>query len=427
MRAGFATTSITPGPGVPMAGYGTRLQGALGTHDELEARAVWLEQGATAVALVSTDLVAVDTTLTDEVGQRLADVLEPDKGLILTATHSHAGPVVVRTRVGSRNDQPGAERVAPMIAERVAAAVREARARARPARVGAGRTTIEGLGSNRRRLDGPFNPTATVASIQTADGQPIVALMHYACHPTVLDASNRLYSAEYPGAARRLVEARTGMPVVFLQGAAGDVSTRFTRREPSFTEVERFGRLLAEPVANLIMTLHPNREGPLACVSRTVRLPTRRLPSAAEAERAVAAADERLEGLRAGGAAPGAVRVAETALFGARRTLRLVHEGLAPEIEARLAAVRLDGLRLVTVPGELFTANAAEITRQAGDGDLVVVGYANGYVGYLPAPGEEDGYEVGASVVSAEGVQALVRAAVEVAGAVGADNEQEER
>jgi hypothetical protein len=412
LYAGFATTPLPFAPGLPMAGYGTRTDGALGTHDVLEARCVWLQAGELALALVSVDLVAVDAQMVAAVRHRLADILPAD-GVILSATHTHAGPVVVRERIGSRTDQPGADRSAPVVEQQVEHVVRMARARARPARTGFARANVAGLGLNRRRPDGPADHTVTVLLLESELAEPVAALVRYSCHPTALDAGNRLYSADFPGIARREIEETTGVPAVFFNGTAGDVSTRFTRTESSFAEVGRFGQLLADAAVQALASVRPTETGPLRLANRQLTLPTRRLPGRAEAEQAVAEAEQRFESLCRQQVAASDRRVAETALFGARRTLRLVTDGLPATLDARVTAIQIGRLTLVTLPGEPFTEVGGEIVRRAG-GDVAVLGYTNGYIGYLPTAHAQDGYEVGASVVSAAGVDLLVTAASEL-------------
>lgn len=294
LHAGFATTPLPFAPGLHMAGYGTRTEGALGTHDALEARGVWLQAGELAVALVSVDLVAVDARLVTAVRQRLADILPAD-GAILSATHTHAGPVVVRERIGSRTDQPGADLIAPLVEQQVEDVIRMARARARPARTGFARANVAGLGLNRRRPDGPADETVMVLLVESERAEPVAALVRYSCHPTVLDAGNRLYSADFPGIARREIEQTSGVPAVFFNGTAGDVSTRFTRTESSFAEVGRFGHLLAGAAVQALSSIRPTETGPLRLARRQLTLPTRRLPGRAEAEQAVAEAEQRFD------------------------------------------------------------------------------------------------------------------------------------
>ena len=87
--------------------------------------------------------------------------------------------------------------------------------------------------------------------------------------------------------------------------------------------------------------------------------------------------------------------------------------GLPVTLDASISAIQIGRLTLVTLPGEPFTEVGGEIVRRAG-GDVAVLGYTNGYIGYLPTAAAQDGYEVGASVVSAAGVDLLVTAASEL-------------
>ena len=68
--------------------------------------------------------------------------------------------------------------------------------------------------------------------------RPIAVLWSYACHPVGFPARTRV-SADFPGVVRRALRDAHGaeLPVLFLQGFAGDVrpretgaTTRFTRR-----------------------------------------------------------------------------------------------------------------------------------------------------------------------------------------------------
>jgi hypothetical protein len=75
-------------------------------------------------------------------------------------------------------------------------------------------------------------------------GQPLLTIVNYACHPTTLAWDNTLISPDYVGAMRETIEARTGVPTLFIQGASGDVGPQ----EGFVGDVEiadRNGRMLA--------------------------------------------------------------------------------------------------------------------------------------------------------------------------------------
>ena len=77
-----------------------------------------------------------------------------------------------------------------------------------------------------------FNPeiiaddTLTVGRVSTRDGKIIATIANYACHPTTLAWENMAISPDYVGMARKLVEAETKAPMLFLQGASGELSPR---------------------------------------------------------------------------------------------------------------------------------------------------------------------------------------------------------
>lgn len=77
-----------------------------------------------------------------------------------------------------------------------------------------------------------FNPeivaddTLTVGRIADLDGRIVATIANYACHPTTLAWDNRAISPDYVGEARELVQRETGAPMLFLQGASGDLSPR---------------------------------------------------------------------------------------------------------------------------------------------------------------------------------------------------------
>ncbi len=74
--------------------------------------------------------------------------------------------------------------------------------------------------------DIPADDTLAVGRIADRAGNIIGTIANYACHPTTLAWNNRAISPDYVGEARIMVEASTGAPMLFLQGASGDLSPR---------------------------------------------------------------------------------------------------------------------------------------------------------------------------------------------------------
>src|SRR4051812_49124458 len=232
--------------------------------------------------------MAVDAGWTRDVRARAAAELGLDAGAVLiAATHTHSaqgqlfaydGPVGPALRaLLEESEGPCDDGLRTALADGVIACLRKALAQLRPARARAGWTDVAGIGSNRLVPGGPVDPRCLYVAFDALDDEPIAAIVHYACHPTVLAATDLVVSPDFPGVAIRRLDALLGGVHLFLNGALGDVSTRDTRRVQTRDEVGRFGRLLAEfataantrtielevdlAATSAVLELLPNRNG----------------------------------------------------------------------------------------------------------------------------------------------------------------------
>lgn len=89
----------------------------------------------------------------------------------------------------------------------------------------------------------------------------LVTFVIHNCHPTIMNGHTPFFSAEYPGAALRLLkENHPSEFFLFMQGADGDISTRFTRQGQTYDEVLRLGTVLKDQVETQLTSkpvLHP--------------------------------------------------------------------------------------------------------------------------------------------------------------------------
>src|SRR5579859_1705891 len=236
MKAGVAKVDITPPVGVQMWGYFNRLKGAEGTIDPLYARVLVLEAGDQRLAYVDLDL---GRTFGPASIERLRQAAKQNSGincLIVQATHTHAGPVVMDVYPSGT---PAWETAA---LEKIEQAIQQAHDHAVPVRLGTGYGKAY-IGYNRRRLnpDGtvtmvwnnsarvatwPVDSTVSILRIDRMDGQPLAVLVNYACHPVTFGSDNMRFSADFPGVMCKVVEKAFGdKPLAFfMQGAPGDIN-----------------------------------------------------------------------------------------------------------------------------------------------------------------------------------------------------------
>jgi hypothetical protein len=446
LRAAAVRVDVTPPPGSPLAGYGARGDAVShGVHDPLEATLVWLSDDASGrdVVWVGLDVVGADGEISAALAGAVAAAIGRPRATVLVCashTHSSAAAWFFRPTAGfdvgttGREEAVAARRV---LVDRIAAAAGRLPAALRAVRLVATEGRVDGVGANRHDPDGPHDPTSGVLTVLDEHGTVLAVITDYGCHPTVLGHDNLLWSADWPGAARRALSgalaslapfpgARTGDPgagapvVLFLQGAAGDSSARFVRRSQTFDEADRLGGRYAGQVLDALLEAPLDElSGPLTVVRRVVPLPTKRtLPPAlaSERERQARAAWEEVRRNHPDGSPE--ERLARTRHEGTLVDRHLAEAGLPPTLDLPLTVVALADRAWVHLPVELFASFALRIRAGSPFAATRVIGYTDGYLGYVAdAEAHRNGvYEAAVSMFDDEGSELLCEAAIDLLG-----------
>ncbi len=354
LRAGAAAVDITPPTGFPMWGYAARKDaGSDGVLDPLFARAVVLAVGNQKLAIVALDLGRAPTRQST---QTIRDLVRKGAGIdhiLLVGSHTHHGPVI------ETDDWPTPQTsYVRQLEKKLADVILQADKKLVPARFGVAAKDV-GWNRNRqsRRADKPVDPQLTVLRLEDASGKPIATLVNFAAHPTMHPAKVLKFSADYPGHLAKRVEKETGAPCLFLQGAAGDLSTNAGKAPGP----EKFGRALADEVLKLAATIK--------CEAKPTTLKVRE-------------EDFRFKG-RVDLGNPLIKAALSRAFFPAIIAFyeREYREGVRPH----LTTVLLDGrVGFVGVSGEFFCSHALRLKQRARLEHLLFLGYCNDYQQYFP-------------------------------------------
>lgn len=386
MRVGFARVRLPVPPGTPMGGYTFREGTAIGTLDSLTISIITWYDGQRRAALALADVICVNSDLTQAVRAAVPDV----DMLWLAASHTHAGPETGCVPGGAATPAAWLDAIQTAVQRAAALAVHAERESDGYAYTGA----LRDVGAVRSSAGSdPVVPLDVVEVI--AGGRRAGLLVVLPVHPTVLPSDNLLVSADLTGAVRRSLSRRLepGTWLAVATGAAGDISTRHTRQGTGPGELERLGDLVAARCADLLAG--PGRtawteDSAIAWQTRTVQLEPKAAIS--DVDSLMTAASSALATARREDD-PVAQRIATGNLHGARLAARF-----APpwhDIDAEVAALRLGELALAALPGEPFLG-LADTIRSGRGAPTLVLGYANGYPGYLPdrAAYAATGYEV---------------------------------
>jgi neutral ceramidase len=387
LSASTVQIDITPPVGTPLEGYGARKGVSQGIHDSLVAQLLLLKSGENQVALICMDLLGVGSAFTHQVRDGIEKATGiPGTGILLACSHTHAGPA------GYIDELPGLPVSSDPELQRITirqltGAALWAQQKLEPARLGVGKGIVEGIGRNRNDPEhGAVDEELVLLRVDDVNARPMAVMMNYGCHPTVLGYQNLLISADFPGAARsalRKVFPRTVF--LFTNGASGDVSTRFTRREQTFTEVKRMGNILAGEVLKVMESVITESHVDLTCHIEPMKLPIRPFPPIEEAEEVLHELETELEKLKDSGASHGDIRVATTRVEGATIQVVLAKE-LAGRtlIDTELQVLELGPLGLIGLPGEPFVRTVLDIKAKSSMSYTAVISYANDEVGYFP-------------------------------------------
>jgi hypothetical protein len=289
--------------------------------------------------------------------------------------------------------------------------LRAGRGRVR-ARWHAGET--EAVGGNRYRPDGPHDTSFGVLELRRDDDTPAALLFDYASHPTVLGPDNLSWSADWPGATRRELAALIGRPVAaFLQGAAGDASSRFVRRGRGHDEVRTLGGHLATSISRTLAAATSSAAtGPVRLSRSVLHLPYRDVPTIEHSLELREAAEREWQRELAGhGEDHPAVRIAQTRYEGCAMLAAMAASdrptGCA---EVPVSVVSLGEIAWLHTPFELFASLGLRIRRGSPFRHTRVIGYTDGYLGYLPdADGHRDGiYESYVTLFGPDAAEVLV-------------------
>jgi hypothetical protein len=421
-----------------MMGYALRTEPARGRRDPLAARALYLRSGPggdPGLLLVVLDVCLIAVSQAAEVRARIAaQTALPVERILVCCTHTHAGP---ETGLAAAHEKREAPPQAEALLAAAAQAGVEAVAAAAPARLGVGCGAAR-IGRNRACADGPVDAQALVVRVDRevgGDATPLAVVFVHGCHPTVLGHEHLEYSADWPGAAARTIEASLrGVTAIYACGAHGDVDPRtrglqdVAREGRSLgvapEEMETLGREIGLVVAEAAAAIETAGDAIVGAATTRVRLG---VPGAALAPEARAAWLERRfgEAVAALGLPPGEApqardlfriahersrdlppdaardRIGRVRLYLRDRQAPYYASGLAQDVE--LHVLRLGGALLLALPFEAsaevgldwkdralaLAAGAGSSGRPIGAAGLVSL--ANGWLRYLPHPRHFEG------------------------------------
>jgi hypothetical protein len=428
LRGGCAKVNITPPVGVWLSGYASRDKPSDDIFDDLYAKALVLDSGSNAVAIISVDLLWIPPQITRQVREIVTDKTGiPGQNVLVSSTHTHFGPrIFSRMKLGpeTADNKVDADYVRTLV-KKMANSVFITHKNMQAVKLGAARGRLPEIVYNRRtRLAdgtvkmsfslpdeviatrrirqgsggstrvtftlppeqpqltfGPIDPEAWILRVDDSEGQIIGSVVNFACHAVSGSGyENWFYSisTDFPGETTRIVEQAEGGICLFTPGTCGNIVPLKRGKESRF----EIGRAIAGEAIRRLQFLPTTDEIDIEAMTAEVVMPLKQDLS------------------------PG----------------RIMDAGEDKKhLTTEFQILKLGDVYILGLPGEVLVEIGLEIKRKAGIRKLVIIALANDPIGYV-CPGEaydEGGYESGTGTNLAKGAgEIMVKQALDLIGRV---------
>jgi hypothetical protein len=398
-----------------MAGF-FHYRAAETVDDDLTARALVLDDGATRLAIVVCDLISLKANIVAVARARISEMYGiPPERVMISCTHTHTGPVTSENR-GVQPDQAYME----WLPVRIADAVGIACSRLAPAQVAYGSADVSGVCFNRRfrmrdgtvvfnpgvgnpdiiEPAGPTDPQVTTLLVEDTSGTPLAVWACLSTHYVGTDHECAL-SADYYGYFADAIRRGLGERCVGIlaNGTSGNINTIDVHQVLPLKGTARarlVGTAVAAAAIQGVMTRGRHQdvilEGQTMALNVTRWNVTADDIALAEAIMAQPAGSDVQPAARFSYVVGQPIPAPQVRPYasGMLDLARLPDRG-----ETELQVMRIGDFALVALPGEIFVEFGLTIKAESPFDTVAVVGLANDHIGYVPTEEafRQGGYE----------------------------------
>ncbi|WP_236974296.1 neutral/alkaline non-lysosomal ceramidase N-terminal domain-containing protein [Membranihabitans maritimus] len=268
--------NITPDNSQNLLGYGART--STGVNDSIYHRILVMDDGKSEFFLVSSDICLVSPSEYERVKAMVMKEFGINGNQFWwSVTHTHSAPEVgppglPEVFLGNRYEHNFDTAYTNFTVRELLSGLREARRLVQPSEFGVGwgfsqaninRRARDINGHTRLGMnpDGPVDRKIGILKIvEKGSGDPIALLSNYAIHGTVMSGQNLLISGDAPGVVSQYVEEKTGAPLLFINGAAGNIAPIYSvYPSPGAGHLEEFKVLLGDKILQAQEAIVANR------------------------------------------------------------------------------------------------------------------------------------------------------------------------
>lgn len=394
LKAASKSAVVTPNYPVWQAGGATRKEKAIGVYSDVKAMVLLLEINSSPLLLASIDATALDPADNEVLVQRISSTAKIDPGhIFIAATHTHSAPAL-------RNNSNDQNVVDPEYKEHVfntlVQLTLECSENLEEASVFYRKGEIIGYYGNRDCKDKEGDQSCVLLEFKNQAGKNIAALVNLHCHPTFLDQSRLLISADLAGALRKYLSAPLGIEPLFICGVTGDMSSRYWRKDQSYFSLEHSAQAIAEKILQFPKAeeLHLDQMK-MKYIEYPIHQKIDHVAWQAKLDQYLKQDETETD--------PIEKRLLQTKIRGARNMLRVKESTV--DLLLRSAIIDLGELQIVTFNNDPVVAFGKKIKQASPKKLCITLNHVNGEVGYLVEKADFDTGYIG-KVTKAEPGQA---------------------
>lgn len=384
MRAALYEKDITPPLGCYMAGLYRKVL-AEDVLEKLHVKALVIECGGEAVAILEIDLCMYHDDLHDIVTKRIEEYtgIAP-KNVLICANHTHKGiPVYDSPEIGAYADAPYTDVVYRLIADCVILAYK----RLEDAELFFGKSIAEGIAFNRTFImkNGEFktnvqwdkeNIAGTLSGvdeevpvlfIKDKSGVPKGALLSFACHNDVNSA--KAYSGGFSSILAKELKKKYGEDfiTVFVPGTCGDINHINPNGGTNSETYIKMGMVLADAVEDALLNSKPILAGKISSKKEKIKIPKRKYTKESILENIKDFCD------------------VDNEIAFVRNIVFFEACNNETEREVILQCIKIGDVFIFGYSGEIFVDYGLQLKKVVGSDKIIIATLANRYCGYVPA------------------------------------------
>ena len=398
--AGASREDTTPEIGACLYGYIPN-NASTSVHDNLHVTCLAVSQYEKTVLLITAEIGDIQTALTEEIREKIAEENNiPKEHIIIASTHTHSAPNLSGTvGWGDLDMKYYNEIFLPAILK----VSKDAIAKMAPAEIATGVTkSLVGINRREQYINGQiglgqnpygcFDPNMTVVSIRNADTKDgILNLIHYGCHGTTAGLGQEI-TRDWSGIMIDRMEIETKTLTAFFNGAIGDVGPRLMSGGTTgdIRQTRELGGLASVDAMNTYRAKGGYHAGNLSVFVDEVKLPYKEMPTLEEVQNKLSKYKEPEK----------LINIDKLEYEHYKETYEYLKNPTCEKPEFftfRQTIISLGDIVFIPFPFEMFSEIVMRLREYSPYAYTLCLSCANGYNVYLPSQDQlcRGGYEVG--------------------------------